>query len=166
MDPDLESLGVLSSSEKAGKPGSKMEAVVGNGFRPLVTSMACLGLGKVPDGHCFSRRSVPGTGPVRFLRTPLALGKLSVFSRMPSGGGRGGVAGGPKDQNGLASPGLGVGRLALPPWLFLWEACALVVKALGPLPTLSKKGKTPKTARSHPIGCLGRFQKMLRVFPD
>lgn len=107
-----------------------------------------------------------------FLRTPLALGKLSVFSRMPSGGGQGGVlgllgvAGGPKDQNGLASPGLGVGRLALPPWLFLWEACALVVEALGPLPTLSKKGKTPKTARSHPIAFLVRFQKMLRVFPD
>lgn len=32
MDPDLESLGVFPSSEKAGKPGSKMEDVVGNGF--------------------------------------------------------------------------------------------------------------------------------------
>ena len=90
---------------------------------------------------------------------------------MTSGGGRGGilgllgVAGGLKDQNGLASPGLGVGRLALLPWLFLWEACALVVEALGPLPTLSRKGKTPKTARSHPKAFLGRFQ-MLRVFPD
>ena len=32
MDPDLESLGVCSSSEKVGKPRSKMEDVVGNGF--------------------------------------------------------------------------------------------------------------------------------------
>ena len=127
--------------------------------------------GKVPDGHRLSRRSVPGTGPVRFLRTPLALGKLGVFSRMTSGGGRGGIfgllgaAGGLEGRNGLASPGLGVGMPA-PPWLFLWEACASVVEALGPLPTHSTKGKTPRTARSHAKAFLGRFQKTLRVFPD
>lgn len=55
---------------------------------------------------------------------------------------------------------------ACPPWLLLWEACALVVEALGPLPTHSRKGKTPRTARSHAKAFLGGFQKTLTVFPD
>ena len=35
--------------------------------------------GKVPDGHRPSRRSVPGTGPARPLRTPLAPGNSASF---------------------------------------------------------------------------------------
>lgn len=91
------------------------------------------------------QRSVPGTGPVRFLRTPGSWETQRLFPECLRVGG-GEVLPEAERPEWIGLPGLqGLegwhSSLAVP----LGGMC-LVVEALGPLPTLSKKGKTPKTA--------------------
>lgn len=76
VDPDSKSLGVFSSSEKVEKPRSKLEEAVRRLDCPLVILLACL---------CI-RKCLRGQYLLWFLRTSLALVKLSLFLRTTSGG--------------------------------------------------------------------------------
>ena len=91
-DPDSESLGVFSSSEKAGKPGRRQRTRWGAGS-PEVTSAACVGLGEgsrwPSPFQTVSSRNRSSPAP----EDSPGSGKLGVFSRMTSGAGRGGVLG-------------------------------------------------------------------------